>query len=63
MILECNSNNQEEILSYIGGEYFKCLYLYIDIIKFGCSSTMTRTWKQVTNGKITSVMLAYHSAL
>lgn len=62
-MLECNSENQNEILSYIDDEYYKCLYLYIDIQQYGCSSDFTKTWIQEDNGEITAVMLAYHSAL
>lgn len=63
MIIEVNNDQKTIILSYIGNSYYKCLYLYIDIQKYGCSSEMTKTWKQTANGEITSVMLAYHSAL
>ena len=63
MIIECDDKRMIEILSYIGDEYYKCLYLYIDMQQYGCSSDYTKTWLQEDNGEITAVMLAYHSAM
>ena len=63
MIIECKNNRKDEILSYIDKEYYKCLYLYIDMQQYGCLSEFTKTWIQEDNGEITAVMLAYHSAM
>ena len=63
MIIEINNDQQTEILSYIGDDYYKCLYLYIDMQQYGCSSEITKTWIQEDKGEITAVMLAYHSAM
>ncbi len=63
MIIESNGWRQKEIIDYIGKEYYKCLYLYIDMQQYGCASDFTKTWVQEAKGEITSVMLAYHSAI
>lgn len=63
MIKICDNKQQEDVLGYIGDDYPKCLYLYLDIIKYGCSSETTRTWIQYSDGEITAVALAYHTAL
>ena len=63
MIRLCNNAHLEIVKDYIGNEYYKCLYLYIDMIKYGCSSEFTKTWIQENDGNTTAVMLAYHSAL
>lgn len=63
MIVECDNSQVHAVLEYVGREYPKCLYLYIDMQKYGCSSAVTQTWKQTTGESIQSVMLAYHSAL
>lgn len=63
MINQCNNSQQEALLSYIGEDYPKCLYLYLDVIKYGCLSDTTRTWIQTKDGVITSVVLSYHTAL
>lgn len=63
MIISCDNNAINEIRNYIGEDYPKCLYLYLDIIKYGCQSDTTRTWIQSRNDEITSVVLAYHTAI
>lgn len=63
MIKECDNKEIDILLDYIGEDYPKCLYLYMDVIKYGCSSETTRTWIQKKNGEITAVILAYHTAL
>lgn len=63
MIQECDNTQQDVVKDYIGDEYYKCLYLYIDMQQYGCMSEYTKTWIQEDNGEITAVMLAYHSAI
>ena len=63
MVGQCNNSQQDVFLNYIGEDYPKCLYLYLDAIKYGCSSDTTRTWMQIRDGVITAVVLAYHTAL
>ena len=63
MISKCTNIDINRILNYIGDQYYKCLYLYIDMQQYGCSSDITKTWLQEDNGEITAVMLAYHSAM
>lgn len=63
MITICIDGKKNDVIDYIGKDYPKCLYLYLDIIKYGCASEMTQTWIQSHNGKTTSVLLAYHTAV
>lgn len=63
MIKECNNKEIDIILGYIGKDYHRCLYLYMDVIKYGCASETTRTWLQFKDEKICAVLLAYHTAL
>ena len=63
MVKKCDVNDQLEVLDYIGDDYSKCLYLYLDLVKYGISSSMTKTWILGIGSKITAVMLAYHSAM
>lgn len=63
MIYLCDNSREQEIQDYIGNDYPKCLYLYIDMVKYGCSSVYTNTWIQEANGEITAVMLSYHTAM
>ena len=63
MIKLCNNCHQDFIKEYVGKDYYKCLYLYIDMQQYGCSSEFTQTWMQESNGNTTAVMLAYHNAM
>lgn len=63
MIRKCNNERLSEIIGYIGEDYPKCLYLYLDAVKYRCSSDTTRTWMQTLDGEMTAVALAYHTAL
>lgn len=63
MIISSNNSKQKDILSYIGNDYGKCLYLYIDLVQYGCDSEYTKVWVAIDTDGINMVMLAYHSAL
>jgi len=64
MLLRGTNADEERILQYIGKDYACCLYLYMDLIKYGSDSEFTKTWIQSNdNGVITCVMLSYHTAL
>lgn len=59
----CTNEQIEFIEEYIGADYSKCLYLYLDLKQFGAKSKYTSTWIQYYNREITSVSLKYHTAL
>lgn len=64
MTLElCDNSKKDGILEYVGNEYYKCLYLYINLIKYGCQSDYTRVWEMKDGKETAMVMLSYHSAL
>lgn len=63
MLTRCTNCDQQTIINYIGDEYPKCLYLYLDLMKYGCWSDTTHTWIQRQDGDISSVILSYHTAL
>lgn len=63
MIIKCNHSDLDRIKDYIGNDYASCLYLYMDLIQYGPVSEYTATWIQEQDGKITSVILSYHTAM
>ena len=63
MINKCINSDQVILLKYIAEDYPKCLYLYLDMIQYGCNSETTQTWIQSNGDRITSVALMYHTAL
>lgn len=63
MISRCTDADKERIYQYIGNDYACCLYLYMDLVKYGPDSDFTKTWIQEENGSITCIMLSYHTAM
>lgn len=63
MIVKCTNDDLELISQYISDDYASCLYLYMDLIEYGPDSDYTKAWIQKESGSITSVILAYHSAM
>lgn len=65
MIIEkCTSYDVSKIKEYIGNEYYKCLYLYIDLLQYGIDNSDVKVWMQVDeNNCIKAVFLKYHTAL
>lgn len=51
------------IEEYIGDNYNKCLYLYLDFKKYGLTNDNIKSWVDIDNGEITSVILKYYSGL
>ena len=65
MLLNCK-NEQEliDVENYIGKEYHKCIYLYLDLKKYGIFNENIKTWIQYNeNGEITAVILKYYTGL
>lgn len=63
MLIKCNNSDFVRIKDYISNDYASCLYLYMDLIQYGPDSDYTSTWIQEQEGKITSVILTYHTAM
>lgn len=63
MIVKCNKADEEAIFSYIGDNYPSCLYLYLNLKKFGIESEKIAVFKQEKNNCITSVLLKYYSCI
>lgn len=63
-MIRCGINDREEILSYIGKEYGKCLYLYVDLMKYGFDNPNVRLWLQKNaEGKNTALVLQYYTGM
>lgn len=62
MIL-CNEKNKKEIIDYIGQDYGKCLYLYIDLLKYGLSNKNINMWWQKRGEDIKVLVFQYYSGV
>lgn len=35
MVIRCNKNDKKQVFDYIGNDFGRCAYLYIDLCKYG----------------------------
>ena len=63
MIIKCNNENKDVILQYIGEDYGKCLYLYIDLIKYGLENENFHIWIQYDEEKICCLISQYYNGI
>ena len=63
VIIKCVPSDEKTLLSYIGADYSSCLYLYLNLIKYGINSEVIGVYFQKENGIITSILLKYYSCL
>lgn len=61
MIVRLTESDRQEVLRHIGDERGRCLYLYMDILKFGLNSPEVAVWAQRIDGEIAALMLKYHN--
>lgn len=63
MFKRVEKEDEDLIKQYIGTDYDKCLYLYLDFIKYGLSNNNLKFWLDVENDEITCVILKYYSGM
>lgn len=60
-MIQCEEKDKQIILDYIGKDYGKCAYLYIDLKKYGLNNPHVRAWYQPDGkGGIAAVALQYY---
>lgn len=63
MIKKCTQQDEERIFTYIDCDYVSCLYLYLNLQKYGINSNLVDVYIQQEKEKMTTVMLKYYSCL
>lgn len=64
MITPCTEKDTGKILEYIGKDYGHCLYIYIDLIKYGLANENFFAWIQTDDdGKITAILTEYFKGI
>ncbi len=63
MIRKCSEEDRQIIMDYIGTEYSRCLYLYLDLQKYGFDSDTAEVFVQQSDGIVRAVLLCYYSCL
>ena len=62
-MIKCTANDREYILDYIGKEYGKCLYMYVDLQKYGFENENINVWMQKKGNEIKAVVLQYYTGM
>lgn len=62
-MFKCTENDKKEILEYIGESYGKCLYLYVDLLKYGFDDENINVWVQREDGKVKALLLQYYTGV
>lgn len=65
MLIRCLDNKLiRKVENYIGSSYYKCLYLYLDLEKYGYKNKDIKIWVQENEEKnITAIILMYYSGM
>ena len=64
MITESTENNINEIFEYIGDDYGKCLYIYIDLKKYGLEDENFNVWIQYADkNEICAIISEYYGGI
>lgn len=59
----CSNNDYERIIEYIGKDYAKCAYLYIDLRKYGMDNPNVHVWAQEKDDAISIIALQYYNGM
>lgn len=60
MIKKCDNTMMDEVLGYIGDDYGKCLYVYIDIRKYGMEEDFFHVWEFYDGDSINAIVTEYY---
>ena len=63
MFKRVNQENVKLIKEYIGNDYDKCLYLYLDFLKYGLDNDNLKFWFDSKDDEIKCVVLKYYSGM
>ena len=63
MFRKCTPADTQRVLEYIGDEYVKCFYMYMDIIECGIEDEGLGLWISEEDGEIACVYYQYYDCL
>lgn len=63
MIIKCNNDDKDKIIQYIAEDYGNCLYMYIDLIKYGLENENFHIWIQYDGDQICCLLSKYYNGI
>lgn len=64
MILKCDNTWKAKLLTYVGDKYVNCLYLYMDLIKYGLNKAFISVWVDLNSvGEIKCIVFRYYTGI
>lgn len=63
MIRRANESDTNRILDYVRPHVSDCMYLYIDIKKYGLGDEFLKAWVDEKDGEVTLAMMKYHTGI
>lgn len=62
-MIKCGFDKCNEIFNYIGNDYGRCAYLYIDLKKYGFNNENINVWYQKDKEKILVIVMQYYNGM
>lgn len=64
VIKECNQDDYNTIINYIGDDYYKCLYLYLDVKKYFYKNKNLKVYIDYdSSNSIQAIIMQYYSTI
>lgn len=62
-MIKCEKKDLDILLNYIGNDFGKCLYLYLDMLKYGFDNENINIWCQKKEDDIVLITLRYYNGM
>jgi len=64
MMIQCSNTDEKMIFDYIGQDFGRCAYMYIDMKKYGFDNENVHVWYQKgADGQIRAAVLQYYNGM
>lgn len=63
MLIKVNEYNIDNVFKYIGEDYCRCIYLYLDLKKYGTTDENINSWIQYKENNICCIILKYYDGM
>ena len=63
MLESVKKGERQKVIDYIGNDYYKCLYLFLDFLEYGFDNENVVLYKKEENNKINLLILTYYTGM